>query len=63
MNCKLKGCLVDLFEEASKTMNFTWSSDYTNDWGLIENRYAEKYSFCQKFHAYEPVNATIFANE
>ena len=49
MNCKLRGCLVDLFEEASKTMNFTWSSDHTNDWGLIPVQGLEHYNYSGNF--------------
>ena len=49
MNCKLRGCLVDLFEEASKTMNFTWSSDHTNDWGLIPVQGLEYYNYSGNF--------------
>ena len=34
-NCQLDGCLIDIFNEAAKLMNVTWSSDITSDWGHI----------------------------
>ena len=34
-NCQLDGCLIDIFNEAAKLMNVTWSSDITSDWGYI----------------------------
>lgn len=35
MKCKWDGYLVDLFNEASTLMNFTWKSDLTDDWGVV----------------------------
>ena len=34
-DCQLEGCLVDMFSEAKRIMNFTWSADVTKNWGSI----------------------------
>ena len=36
-NLKLDGFLVDLVKEAAALMNFTWSSDFTKDWGYVSS--------------------------
>ena len=34
-NCSYTGFVVDFMNEASKAMNFTWSTDIIEDWGMF----------------------------
>ena len=48
MKCKWDGYLVDLFNEASMLMNFTWKSDLTDDWGVVLP--VENTTYSGKYH-------------